>query len=100
MPEQSQPGPATAQQDWTAWIVGGAALVVAVGALLFFIAGPTMSRQLGVGQVKRVAAAQLKDPSSAQFRNVARGRVAQVSYHYGVAAVAPCGARVAVYVRK
>lgn len=56
----------------TAWIVGGAALVVAIGLLILFVAGPTIARQSGVGEVKKLAAAQLRDPSSAQFRNVAR----------------------------
>lgn len=62
----------SAANKWTAWIVGGAVLVVAVGLLTIFIAGPTLARQGGVGQVKKLAAAQLRDPSSAQFRNVAR----------------------------
>ncbi|MCW2926363.1 MAG: hypothetical protein JWM86_331 [Thermoleophilia bacterium] len=37
---------------------------------------------------------------TSQLRNVPRGRVAQVSYIFRVVVTAPCGARVAVYVRQ
>jgi hypothetical protein len=60
------------ERDWTPYILGSAALLVIFGLLAFFMAGPTIARQSGIGQVMRVAAAQLRDPSSAQFRNVAR----------------------------
>jgi len=67
-----QPAQVSAADKLTAWIVGGAALLVAVGLLTFFVAGPSISRHSGLRQVKKVAAAQLRDPSSAQFRNVER----------------------------
>lgn len=67
----SEEAPSTADK-WTAWIVGGVALVVAVGLLIFFIAGPSIATQGSAGIVKKLAADQLRDPSSAQFRNVAR----------------------------
>ena len=71
----SEPSQAAAPEDkWTVRIVSGAAALVAIGLLVFFVAGPTIAKHSGVGQVKNLAAAELRDPSSAQFRNVERHR--------------------------
>lgn len=57
-------------KDWTVPIVGGLAVVALAGLLAFIFLGPKLKDRATIKGAQAAAAAQLRDPSSAQFRNM------------------------------
>lgn len=57
-------------KDWTVPIVGTLAAVVIAGFLAFIFLGPKLRDRATIKGAQEAAASQLRDPSSAQFRNV------------------------------
>lgn len=57
-------------KEWTTPIVGALVVIVVLSTTAFFVLAPKLKDRATIEGAQKAAAAELRDPSSAQFRNV------------------------------